>query len=79
MDNSVIVQVIIYNRSLSLGGHLQTPLLAKGGEGIVDVKLAPLCCRPQGAKARRRPGDVHIVVVIRWWVWVRVRVRVGGN
>lgn len=73
-DNSVIVQVVIYNCSLSLGGHLKTPLLAKGGEGIVDVQLTSLWYRPQSAKAWWCPGDVHIVVVVRWWVWVRVGV-----
>lgn len=51
IDKSVIVQVIIYNGSLSLGGHLKTSLLAKGGEGIVDVQLTSLYCGPQGAKA----------------------------
>ncbi|TNN70558.1 hypothetical protein EYF80_019293 [Liparis tanakae] len=51
IDKSVIVQIIIYNGSLSLGGHLKTSPLAKGGEGIVDIQLASLCCGPQGAKA----------------------------
>lgn len=77
IEKSVIVQVIIYNRSLSLGGHLKTPPLAKGGEGIVDVQLTSLCCGPQGAKAWWCPWDVHIVVVV-WWR-VRVWVRVGGD
>lgn len=51
VGESVIIQVVIYNCSLSLRGHLKTPLLAKGGEGIVDVKLTPLHGGPQGAKA----------------------------
>lgn len=75
IDQSVIIQVVIYNRSLSLGGHLKTSLLAKGGEGIVDVQLAPLHRGPQGAKAWWCPGDVDVVVVVWRWVWVRV----GGD
>lgn len=75
VGKSVIIQVVIYNCSLSLRGHLETPLLAKGGEGIVDVKLTPLHRGPQGAKTWRRPRDVDVVVVVRW----RVRVGVWGD
>lgn len=72
---SVIVQVIIYHCSFSLGGHLKTSLLAKSWERVVNIQLTSLCSGPQGAKARWSSGDVHIVVVVRWWVWVWV----GGN
>lgn len=71
----VIIQVIIYNCSFSLWGHLKSPLLAKGGEGIVNIKLTPLHGGPQGAKAWWCPRDVDVVVVVRW----RVRVRVWGD
>lgn len=73
IDDSVIVQVVIYYRRLPLGGHLQPPLLAEGGERVVDIQLAPVDGGPQGAKARRRSRDVDVVVVVRR----RVRVRVG--
>lgn len=48
---SVIVQVVVDHRRLPLWGHLKTALLAKGGEGVVDVQLAPLHAGPQGAEA----------------------------
>lgn len=75
VGESVIIQVVIYNCSLSLWGHLKSPFLAKSGEGIVDIKLTPLHGGPQGAKAWWCPRDVDIVVVVRW----RVRVRMWGD
>lgn len=75
VGESVIIQVIIYDCGLSLWGHLQSPFLAKGREGIMDIKLIPLHGGPQGAKAWRRPRDVDVVVVVGW----RVRVRVWGD
>lgn len=50
-EKSVIVQIVVNHGRLSLGGHLQTALLAKGGERVVDVQLTPLHRGPQGAKA----------------------------
>lgn len=76
-DESVVVQIVIYHRSLPLGGHLQPPLLAKGGESVVDVQLASVRGGPQGAEARRSSGDVDVVVVVGRRVWVGLRV--GGK
>lgn len=51
-------------------GRDEPTFLAKGGERVVDVKLAAVA-GPQGAEAGGRAGDVHVVLVVRW------RVRVG--
>lgn len=72
IDRSVIVQVIIYNRSLSLRRHLKASLLTEGREGVMDIQLTSLCCGPQGTEAWGCPRDVHIVVVVRWGMWVRM-------
>ena len=76
----IVVQVIVDDGRLPLGlvvGHLEASPLAEGGEGVVDVQLAAVHGRPQGAEGRGRPGDVHIVLVVRRRVRVRVRVGIG--
>lgn len=66
-----IIQVIIDDfspcfipRLITAGGD-ELALLAKGGEGVMDIKLTATA-GSQGTEGRWSPRDVDIVLVVRW-------------